>query len=377
MSKKKSRTSTSKFHKRTFTNIGVNSKVSKKPKRKLIKHKVRRSQPVHKRFILHPATLLILLGILVLLSGWTYKAVADSFTVSARINAPPLSDGATITSPLQNSTSTVSDISVSGICPDNSYVKLYDNGLFSGVAICSSNTFQISISLFAGSNILQAQDFNITDQAGPVTASVTVYFTAPTPTPNPSPTPPPPGTTNPTSPVTPSPLIAVTDFHYQTFEVGKDYSAQIQLEGGTAPYILNINWGDGSSETLTTNDPSTLTINHIYKSQGYYVIIIKVTDAKHQVRTIQLAALIKFPGSIGIFSNTSRGSNNIFKTINIPPPNIFTLYKNWLWIAWPSLLIVLLMAISFWLGERQEYQNIINKYSLSNKRGYKNQKRRA
>ena len=113
------------------------------------------------------------------MTAWTYKAVAD-VTINAARYAQPLTEGATIIDPVDGTTlSGQAPITVSGTCPDSSYVKVYSNGIFKGVSLCNTDqTFQIQVSLFNGSNTLLAQDFNVTDQAGPVTPSILVTLPA-------------------------------------------------------------------------------------------------------------------------------------------------------------------------------------------------------
>ena len=366
------------------------SQSHKHVQKKQIKKRIRQAQPIHKRFILHPLTILCLLSIGVFLGSWTYRVIADNVTVSAILPAPPLTEGATITSPLNNTTFSVSSIEVQGLCPDDSYVKLYDNGLFSGVDVCSvGNTFTIPTDLFVGSNVLLAQDYNVTDLQGPVTATVTVLYT-----PIPSPSGSTPTTTVSTSGSTPSttpnhkvsssqsptnssqaakPLIIVSDFHYQTFNVGARYTAQVRVEGGSPPYGLSVAWGDKQTTKQYVLTNPLATISHVYDKQGYYLITITATDSAGSVRTLQLAALIQQPASIGIVSNGHKvlaGSNpSIFS-------RIFNNSKAVLIISWIPLVIVTLMACTFWLGEKKEYQYIIRSKRIAALRKYARSRRK-
>src|SRR5690242_3374732 len=95
--------------------------------RRALKARVRHSRPIHHRFLLHPATGMMVLAAGVLIAGWTFRAAADSYTVTGKIPAPPLTDGATITSPADGSTTAVTPIDIGGSCPDNSYVNLTRN----------------------------------------------------------------------------------------------------------------------------------------------------------------------------------------------------------------------------------------------------------
>jgi hypothetical protein len=341
----------------------VRKSLQRNPKKALVKQRIRRARPIHKRVLLHPVSILIILCAGVFIIGWTYRAIADSFNVTAEVLAAPLGSGAFITSPTDNSVSSSSPITASGLCPIGSYVKLYRNSIFSGVAVCSNTgTFQIETDLFVGENTLVAQDYNVTDQPGPVTPGISVKYIPPASVPetgsNTSST----GSHSSSTSATSScssvpPLLITSDFSYHTFLVGGNFSWVMQLQGGEAPYTIHIYWGDGQTSTQGLKTASVLHITHKYKGQGYYSIKVQAKDACGAVRVIQLAALIKTPGSAGIITTNTSGSTT-------PPTqrnSFWTFFgnsQNWIWLAWLPFIVVLLMVLSFWLGERREYQEI-------------------
>jgi hypothetical protein len=151
----------------------------KKPSAKVIaaKKAIRQKQPLHRRFALQPVTIMMLMCVGVLLCTFTLNALADSITVTATVPAPALSDPAVITNLTDGYQTSTQDISVQGTCPDNSYVNLSDNGYVVGSYNCTDNAFQIGMDLTLGSNQLQAQDYNITNSAGPTSPSITVTYT--------------------------------------------------------------------------------------------------------------------------------------------------------------------------------------------------------
>src|SRR5690348_11337747 len=70
---------------------------SRHRQRRQIHQRIRRAQPVHKRVLLHPASVMCLLVAGVFIAGWTLHAAAASYGVTAKVPAPPLTDGAVIT----------------------------------------------------------------------------------------------------------------------------------------------------------------------------------------------------------------------------------------------------------------------------------------
>jgi len=92
------------------------------------------------------------------------------------------------------------------------------------------------------------------------------------------------------------------------------------------------------------------TISHRYGSPGYYPVRLHAVDAAGNQTYLQLAALIRSPGGIGL-NNTKPGGG----TIMFSRPGPLQRMGYGLWLAWTSYIVVMLMAVSFWLGERREY----------------------
>src|SRR4051812_9527377 len=135
------------------------------------------------RFLPWPVAIFLLLSSGVLLAGWTLKTAAEDLTVRAEVHAPPPTGPATITSPADGSHFSSVPIQVTGTCPSDgsgAYVKLYRDNVFSGSTLCQGdNTFHLTSDLFPGKNNLIARIFNITDDPGPDSVAITVYYDVP------------------------------------------------------------------------------------------------------------------------------------------------------------------------------------------------------
>lgn len=325
--------------------------------RSLIKRKIRLESPMHKRFLLHPATIMMLLVAGVLISGWTLRATADSYNVTAKVPAPPLTEGATITSPADGATSTVSPITVTGTCPDSSYVKLTRNGTFSGVAYCAADlTFSITTSLSVGANVLNAQDYNVTDDPGPVTSDITVTYAPPSPPPTPTGSTTSSGGTTPTVGSVPAPLSLSSDYHFQAFNSGSTFSWSLDLQGGAPPFDVHTNWGDGQTTYMQVPKDETFTISHHYSQPGVYPIKVSITDVKGASIMIQLVAFIRL-SALGTIGQGAASGTGLLPSILSA---ISSGTNRWLILAWPIYITVLLMAISYWLGEQQMLQHALS-----------------
>jgi hypothetical protein len=323
---------------------------------------VRKNRAIHHRVMLHPFTAFVLLCAGVFIVNWTFRAAADSITVTAKVATSPLTQGATITGPLDGSILTTGAVKVFGTCPPNSYVVLHRNSTASGTALCTAgNTYEINTSLFPNANILNIQAYNFTDDPGPTTPEVTVTYTIPAPaqvTPG-----------NTSTPVTirprtiPQPInlpIITSQFSYSTFAVNNDFEWPVETSGGSIPYKITSFWGDNTSTDYQTTSEQQLWIKHKYSKPGNYKVNIKLTDANNNESVLQLFAIIRLPA--GATTAINSASRNLFSPIGvngIKTPLQTLLDKHWLQLAWGSYVIVSLMSVSFWLGERQKIANLI------------------
>jgi hypothetical protein len=311
--------------------------------------------------------------------SWTYKVVAD--TISSVIEAPALTSSATITSPSSDETLNNPQVEVSGSCPINSYVKLQINGNFVGVAWCSDNNgYNIATTLYSGTNVLAAQDFNSTNLAGPTSNPVTVYYQPPAALTTPGQinkanpqqkttttasdsltTQTSQGSNSSQAPVAQSsqakqPILISCSFEFKTFSVNNQFSWQIDIIGGAPPYEVMINWGDGSTSREYLKANPLITIKHQYKEPGYYSVVLSVVDSTGSKQTLQLAALINNAKGQSPFITTPTTSSGagLGNSSNTPD-------RDWLFLAWPAYATVSLMALSFWLGEKRELELIRNR----------------
>ncbi len=320
---------------------------------------------------------MVLLCAIVFVAGWTYQVLADTL-ISSKIYAPALTAGAAITSPTAGTIFTnQAPVTVTGTCPGSSYVELYVNGTFAGVGLCSSShLFQIQASLFNGTDNLVAKDFNVTDLEGPDTPGVTVSLELPVKTPAPAPSGQSAGAVTASdqaaaasggtasSATLPPPLLLSSSFQWKTFSTGSTFSWKMDLEGGTPPYAVAVDWGDGQTSNYTFKGDPVFNISHSYAKPGYYSIKARSLDSKGNQKVMQLAALISPPGQAGSFfggSTPTTATSAKLKGVS----SFFVSSKDWLWLVWPSLLTVALMVFSFWLGELQDRRSLMARKKLS------------
>src|SRR5262249_14850752 len=138
------------------------------------------------------------------------------------------------------------------------------------------------------------------------------------------------------------PLLLTASFKYRVFQTGEGLAWPVAIKGGTPPYTVTVDRGDKTSSQLSLPDARTFYLDYAYNLAGDYVIHVNARDKVGDTTTLQLVAIVKgspVPGASSTGAITSGQSSGSF---------------NWLIVAWPAYVTVVLMAISFWLGERQE-----------------------
>ncbi|MEK7152975.1 MAG: hypothetical protein AAB834_03445, partial [Patescibacteria group bacterium] len=264
----------------------------------------------------------------------TLRSYAESYVVTATVPADQLTEPAIITYPSDQQHLSTAIVDVRGTCPAQSYVKLFRNGNFSGVAQCVNNTFTIRTSLDVGANQLQARVFNLTDSEGPLSSPITVYYDVSAPATPSHPKEPPPARPSPTGPPSTGPLIILTDYKYQVHYRGDPFEWTLEVRGGRQPYTVIVDWGDDSQSTIEIGEGSPLTITHAFPEIQVYEPLITAVDQNGAVVVLQLSAVVKEP-------------------VTGPTSSPFASIQRYLWIVWSVYGVVVLMVLSFWLGEQE------------------------
>lgn len=262
----------------------------------------------------------------------TPSPIPGSYGLEATKRKPPPTESATLTTPGNGASFTTSPITVNGICPKDLLVQVYNNGVFVGSVLCTTGSFSIQVSLFAGTNELTAIVYDELDQAGPVSNSITVNYTD-------------------TRFSAFGQLITLTSsYGRRSAPAGQTLSWPLQLSGGTGPYAFSIDWGDGSAAELKSQALSgVVTINHVYKKAGVYQVNVRVTDKNGVSAFLQLVAVAsgKVDASTAVTGDKTAG-NGVATT----PPQI-------LWV--PTALSLILLLPAFWLGRRSQLVSLHKK----------------
>jgi hypothetical protein len=246
-----------------------------------------------------------------------------SIGLQGTISTAPPKQGATITTPVNGSSFTTLPITVNGLCPSGLLVKLFSNNVFIGSVQCNNGSYSLQVDLFAGQNDLVAIVYDSLDQAGPDSNTVTVTF-------------------NDAQTAQFGSRVSLTSpFAKRGADPGSVLTWPIIISGGSGPYAISVDWGDGSPTNLISQSfAGTLTISHTYKTAGVYTIIVKATDINGTTAFLQLVGV----ANGAVQSNSTNKSSNGNIQVEV------------LW--WPAVAMVPLIFAAFWIGRRHELFSI-------------------
>lgn len=259
--------------------------------------------------------------------GTYARAATESGSVGLEgtVSAPPPTTAAVISFPRDGAVINDLPVTVTGICTTGLLVKLFKNNVFAGSGQCTNGSFSIQIDLFSGANELVARVFDELDQAGPDSNIVTVTF--------------------PTAGFNQGTRVSLTSsFAKRGANPSDKLSWPITITGGTGPYAISVDWGDGkTADIISQAFPGTFNIEHVYDSPGVYNVVIRAVDKNGNVAFLQLVAVANGPlsQSAAKSENEGGGSNQPGQTTTK--------------ILWqPAAISIPLIISTFYLGRKYE-----------------------
>lgn len=272
---------------------------------------------------------LAVIAVVVFANGQSVLAVdppgpaSGSSGVQGRVKTPPPSAAATITAPSGGQSFDTMPVTVAGLCSQGLLVKVFSNNVFVGSAQCVDGSYSLQVTLFDGDNELVVRIFDALDQAGPDSGKLSVSYNNKQ------------FEGGAGSQFTLSSLYALRGAN-----PGEQLNWPMVITGGSAPYALSVDWGDGKAPALYSEPfNGNVIINHTYSSAGTYVVIVKGTDKDGQTAFLQLVGQAN-----GAVTQSASNAGN-------KDGSVITATKV-LWI--PAALCIPLIFVSFWLGRRYE-----------------------
>jgi len=146
------------------------------------------------------------------------------------------------------------------------------------------------------------------------------------------------------------PFLITSDYRYKAYRSGQVTSHTLALAGGTAPYTLTIDWGDGKTEQITRTDRAEFSVSHLYKPsdspESNYPVVVSAVDVRGATTLLQLVTVVK--GTPAVVVGRQGVSAGFVSGL-----------QRWLWVVWPVYVAVVLMALSFWIGEQEAYKRLV------------------
>lgn len=287
-----------------------------------------------------PLALIVLLAG-ILLSGLTVSSfasaspppIASSVSLSGIMPGRPPSTGATITDPTNGQSFSNTPVTVSGTCPVNTLVEIYKNNIFAGSTPCNSNgQYSVQVDLLYGGNTLTAVDYNDLNQAGPTSGGVAVTYNVQIP----------PESSLLNINFTSTQLLLETDAVYRGTFPGQTLNVPINILGGTAPFAVNIFWGDNTNQIIPSSSNTTVNASHIYKRPGTYKISIQASDSQQRVAFLDVAAVVNGQPAVAAAPTAPSKPNELL-------------------VLWPLYACAATLVVSFWMGEKREKHVLADK----------------
>lgn len=215
--------------------------------------------------------------------------------VNGRITAAAPANAPTITTPVSGASVSALPIRVAGLCKSGLLIEVFKNGVFSGSAQCLNGSYSLSIDLFSGQNDLTVRAYDALNQASPDSGKISVNFSDQL--------------------AVSGPRVSITSAYAKRgADPGTQLSWPLSIDGGSAPYALSVDWGDGSdAELLSLKVAGDFNIHHTYKVAGTYNVTLKATDAGGDAAFLALVAVgngtVQQPGTTSSASAAATGGN--------------------------------------------------------------------
>lgn len=259
---------------------------------------------------------------------------SGSAGLTGTVPRDPPTQGATITFPSSGQVFQDSQIDVTGVCPQGLLVKLFKNEVFAGSTTCDDGSFTITIDLFSGDNELVARVFDELDQPGPDSNRPIVTFD------------------NASLDAAVDRVTLTTNFAKRGANPGATLTWPMTITGGTGPYAVSINWGDGNEDLISLEFAGEFIPEHVYDTAGTYRITVRATDANGTTSFLQLVGVAN-----GAVQDVPAATGEGEDSATIAPTSGTSLQ----FVVWPLYVMLFLIISTFWLGRRYEIKKLKKK----------------
>ncbi len=214
------------------------------------------------------------------------RAGALDLSVSATVPALIPTEAPVITSPTNNIKVASQNVQIKGTCPVVTpaiIVVIYEKATLRGSTQCTAGgTFSVVATFGYGKHTIVATVMTITDDEGQTSAPV--MFTRPMPAKSPS------LSTNQISNPHLLPQVISTQ-NFVPLQSNGRVVLKFKIITGELPYIVSIEWGDGTKNTYSISDRKEHAYTHTYSATRTYDISIEIRDNAGQTAELQTVAV--------------------------------------------------------------------------------------
>lgn len=258
---------------------------------------------------------------------------SGSVGVSGVVSAPAPANAPIISIPNSGASFSSIPITISGICDSDLLVKVFKNGVFAGSAQCQNGSFSMSTDLFSGRNDLAARQYDLLDQESPQSSVVSILYSD-----------------NAANETQLDRITLSTNFAKKGADPGQELVWPFAISGGTGPYAVTVEWGDGETGLYSIPTPGEFTIAHTYKNPGSFVVVVKAVDVNGKTALMQVVAIAN--GSLdqtdanGNSTSRNGGSGSASdESGGGAEPKTRILWQ-------PAAIMIPFILSTFWLGKR-------------------------
>lgn len=88
-------------------------------------------------------------------------------------------------------------------------------------------------------------------------------------------------------------LILHFPYNYRIYKVYEPWSGNLVITGGTPPYTVTVDWGDGSFYWKDNINTTPLYLTHVFTNPADYQPIIRATDQDGNHASLQIAVIVR------------------------------------------------------------------------------------
>lgn len=280
-------------------------------------------------------------------------ASADTYNVNASVPYEAPTQAATVISPANGTISSTVQQTITGTCQVKNpptIVSVWRDGTTLGSTECAAGSFSLAVMLQVGQNNLLVRTANESGIYGP--DSGTIFLTVKQPTPV---VPLPSGVNQPTTTISHeaatnqggvSGLIVTTEAPYTVLPETKTATIRVVVSGGQRPYVLQLTWGDGSTESHSLDQAGMYEFTHTYLTHKTYDVRVAVRDVlgAYTEYTYTVASGQKTPTTTVTTKTSSSGvdANGPWRLVGV------------VWYYWVLIIFLIIFLLSSYiLGYRR------------------------